>query len=388
MRTPSIPLALVLALGLAGCDESAASPQATPPPPEASCLTLEAHDLPWAPMRLAQTAASREVEVRARVAGMILERAFVEGAHVQEGDVLFRIDARPFEAALQAAEARVAEAVARVEEAERGVARKQQLVASQSVAQRELDDALTARALALAQRSLAEAELTQAKLDLEYTTVRAPLAGRVGKAVLEAGNMVDSFRNPIMTVIAALDPIYVSYRISERERVAWQQALSSGKLSMPAGEPSLRVAIELIDGTPYPHEGTLNFHGVEIDPATGTAEIRAELPNPDELLLPGQFVRARLLGVVRGGTLTVPQRAVQMGPTSAFVYVLGADDTIAVRDVELSAWEGGDWVVEHGLAPGERVVVDNLLKLRPGAKVKPIPWAPPALADADAGSAR
>ncbi len=367
-----------LAVGLLlspGCDEPAAAKQAEPPPFEVSVVTAEPRDIPWAPAHLAQTSASREVEVRSRVEGIVVERTFVEGARVEAGQVLFRIDPRTFEAAVLEARARRTEARARIEEAERTVTRKQSLVESESVARRELDDAVTGRELAAAQLAMAEAQLAQAELDLEYTQVTAPLAGRVGKVIRETGSLVDSSANSLLTTVWQIDPIYASFRLSERERLEWQSALESGALAVPVSEEELRVAIELIDGTPYKVEGRINFRAVQIDPSTGTAEVRAEFANPEEQLLPGQFVRARVLGVVRRGAISVPQRAVLMGPGSAFVYLAGEGDLVEARDVKLSAWEKSDWVVEAGLTGGERVIVDGLQKIRPGAHVKPVELA-------------
>jgi membrane fusion protein (multidrug efflux system) len=367
---------LAVALSLApGCDEPAAAKQAEPPPFEVSVVTVQPRDLPWSPVHLAQTSASREVEVRSRIEGIVVDRTFVEGARVEAGQVLFHIDPRTFEAAVQEARARNVEAKARIDETERTVARKQALVDTQSVARRELDDAITARELAKAQLAIVEAQLAQAELDLEYTTVKAPLAGRIGKVIRETGSLVDSSANSLLTTVWQLDPIYASFRISEREHLAWQKALEAGAIAVPGSEDDLRVALELIDGSPFPGEGRINFRSVQIDPSTGTAEVRAEFPNPDEKLLPGQFVRARVLGEVRRGALSVPQRAVLMGPGSAFVYVAGEGDVVEARDVVVSDWEESDWIVESGLTGGERVIVDGLQKIRPGAHVKPVELA-------------
>ena len=371
--------ALVLAL-IPGCGEHAAANAAAgaPPPPfEVTVSRVEPHEIPWTTVHLAQTAASRGVEVRARVQGILVERAFAEGSMVHQGDVLYRIDARPFEAAKKAAEAVLAEAQANLEQAGRTVTRKQQLVATDAIARRELDDALTAQALANAQVANAQAQLDAAKLNLEFTTVTAPLDGRIDKVVREQGTMVDTNLNSLLTTIWRVDPIYVSFRVSERELLAAQQARNNGDVESRPGE-GVRIAVDLIDGTRYPHEGTINFKSVQVDPATGTAEIRAEVPNPDDLLLPGQFVRVNPLGMTRRGVLSVPQRAVQMGQQATFVYVVGEGDKVEARNVELSAWNGSDWVVESGLKAGERVITDGIQKVRPGSIVKPTESAPPA----------
>jgi membrane fusion protein (multidrug efflux system) len=170
-----------------------------------------------------------------------------------------------------------------------------------------------------------------------------------------------------------LDPIYVSFRISERELLETRQALERGALEAEggAGKDDLRVALELIDESPFPQEGVINYRSARVDPATGTAEVRAEFPNPGEALLPGQFVRVRVLGLTRRDVLAVPQRAVQMSGTST-VYVVNDEDVALLREIVLSTWEGTDWIVESGLSAGERVIVDGIQKVRPGAEVKPV----------------
>ncbi|MCC6409889.1 MAG: efflux RND transporter periplasmic adaptor subunit [Planctomycetes bacterium] len=355
-----------------GCDKPAAAPAMAPPPFEVDVQRVESRDLDWAPTYLAQTSASRAVELRARVQGVIVERLFTEGRQVREGDVLFRIDPRPYQATLDAAKARVEEARARLAETDRAVARKRQLVESEAVARKELDDALTAQSLAAAQLARSEAELSQAALNLEYTTITAPFSGRIGKTFVEPGSMVDSGSNSLLVELSRIDPLYVSFHVSEREILETQAALESGALSLEDDIEHLRIAIELIDGKPYAHEGTINFRSVDIDPATGTAEVRAVVPNPDELLKPGQFVRARGLGWTRKSALAVPQRAVMLNGATAMVYVVGQDDTVEARPVTVARWQANEWLVQSGLASGERVIVDGLMKIRPGGKVKPV----------------
>lgn len=355
-----------------GCEKPAAAPAPAPPPFEVNVQRIESRDLEWTPSYLAQTSASRAVELRARVQGVIIERLFTEGRQVREGDVLLRIDPRPYQATLDAAKARVEEARARIAETDRAVLRKRQLVESEAVARKELDDALTAQSLAAAQLARTEAELSQAALNLEYTTITAPFSGRIGKTFVEPGSMVDSGSNSLLVELSRVDPLYVSFHVSEREILETQAALESGALALVDDIEHLRIAIELIDGKPYAHEGTINFRSVDIDPATGTAEVRAVVPNPDELLKPGQFVRARGLGWTRKASIAVPQRAVMLSGATAMVYVVGQDDTVEARPVTVARWQADEWLVQSGLASGERVIVDGLMKIRPGGKVKPV----------------
>jgi membrane fusion protein, multidrug efflux system len=355
-----------------GCAKPQAAPTATLPPFEVTAQRVEARDLEWAPSHLAQTAASRAVEIRARVQGVVTERTFSEGSRVKAGDLLFRIDPRPYQASLDAATARVAEARARVDESDRAVARKRQLVESEAIARRELDDALTDQALMAAQLARSEAELAEARLDLEYTCVTAPFDGRIGKAFREPGSMVDANTNSLLVELSRVDPIYVSFHVSERDILETETALKRGDLALDTDVEHLRLAIELVDGTRYEHDGTINFRSVSIDPKTGTAEVRAEFPNPEERLLPGQFVRVKWLGWTRKQALSVPQRAVMLNGATAMVYVVGDDDTVEARPVTVARWQNDDWLIESGLESGERVVVDGLMKVRPGAKIKPV----------------
>ncbi|HUR27214.1 MAG TPA: efflux RND transporter periplasmic adaptor subunit, partial [Planctomycetota bacterium] len=298
---------IVGVLLLAACERKASgqpqAPAGKPPPLEVNVVRVEPRDLPWTPVHLAQTAASREVEIRARVQGLLVERTFTEGSFVHQGDVLYRIDPRTFEAAKLAAQALLSQAKLSLEQATRTVARKQQLVGTESIARRELEDALTAQALANAQIQTAEAQLAQAELELEFAVVTAPMDGRIGKVTREQGTLVDAGANSLLATMWRIDPLYVSFRISERELLQSRQALQNGELQASDGngdgKGELRVALELIDHTPYPHEGVINYRSAQVDPATGTAEARAEVPNPGETLLPGQFVRARVLGLTR-----------------------------------------------------------------------------------------
>lgn len=355
-----------------GCAKPQAAPTTTAAPFEVDVQRVEARDLEWTPSHLAQTAASRAVELRARVQGVVTERTFDEGSRVKAGDLLFRIDPRPYQAALDAATARVAEAKAHVDETDRAVARKRQLVESDAIARKELDDALTDQALMAAQLAGSEAALAQARLDLEYTCVTAPFDGRIGKTFREQGSMVDAGANSLLVELSRLDPMYVSFHVSERDILETEAALKRGDLALETDVEHLRVAIELVDGTRYEHDGTINFRSVSIDPTTGTAEVRAAVPNTEERLLPGQFVRVRWLGWTRKNALSIPQRAVMLNGATAMVYVVAADDTVEARPVTVSRWQNDDWLVQSGLKSGERVVVDGLMKVRPGAKIKPV----------------
>jgi membrane fusion protein (multidrug efflux system) len=336
------------------------------PAPEVNVVEVSPQALPVSFEYVGQTAGSREVEVRARVTGILLKRNFREGAPVAQGQSLFTIDPEPFRAVLARTEADLAAAEARYEQAKRNAARLKPLYAEKAVSQKEHDDAVSAEAIGSADVKAARARLTEARLNLEYTRVEAPVGGIASRALVSEGTLV-SGPNVLLTSVVQVNPMWVNFGIPDNEAARLQKEAEAGRLSLPK---SFEVELRLADGSTYPRKGRLNFSDVRIAPGTGTRESRAEMPNPDAALHPGQFVRVILRGATRPNAVTVPQRAVLEGPQGKFVYVVNDKSQAEPRPVQAGEWAGDQWVITAGLNPGERVIVDGLLKLGPGAPVR------------------
>ena len=336
------------------------------PASEVTVVTAEAQPLPVSWEYVGQTVGSREVEVRARVTGILLSRNFTEGARVKKGQSLFTIDPKPFEAALARAVADVAAAEARYEQARRNAARMKPLYAEKAVSQKEHDDAVSAEAIGAADVKAAQARLTEARLNLAYTKVEAPVSGITTRAIPSEGTLV-SGPNVLLTSVVQVDPMWVNFGIADNEQARINKDAQSGSLKLPR---AFEVELRLPDGSIYPHRGKLDFADVRVSTQTGTREARAEVPNPDGALRPGQFVRVVLKGASIPNAVTVPQRAVLEGPQGKFVYVVDEKSTAQARPVEAGKWSGDQWVISAGLKGGERVIVDGVMKIGPGAPVK------------------
>lgn len=347
-------LGLVLVVG--ACRKAA--PPSAPPPPEVAVVTVGPETVPQSFDFTGEVVPFRRVEVRARVEGIIESRPFVEGAQVKPGEVLYRLDAVRFEAAYRSA-------LARYENAKLTFDRLEPLLTQHAVAQQDVDNARS-------NLHAAQAALDEAKKDLDDTVVRAEISGRVGRTELELGARVTGPAD-LLTTIDQLDRVYVRFSPSTQQLLAWRQDPSARALIQPGGK--LAVQVSLPDGSVLPVTGRLNFVAPSLDPATGTQEFRAEFPNPDRLLLPGQFVRVRLAGFVQDSAIAIPQRAVQQALGRQFVYVVGAGDTVVAREVSPGAWSGALWIIDKGLTAGDRVIVDGGQKVAPGRVVKPVPLA-------------
>src|SRR5687768_9611591 len=336
------------------------------PPSEVTAVTATVEALPVTWEYVGQTAGSREVEVRARVTGILLSRNFREGERVKKGQSLFTIDPAPFQAAAARAEADVVAAQARLEQARRNAARLKPLYAEKAVSQKEHDDAVSAEAIGAADVQAAQARLTEARLNLAYTKVEAPVSGITTRALPSEGTLV-SGPSVLLTSVVQVDPIWVNSGIADNEQAKIQKNVQAGVLKLPRG---FEVELRLADGSIYAHKGKLDFSDVRVSTQTGTREARAELPNPDGFLHPGQFVRVILKGASIPNAVTVPQRAVLEGPQGKFVYVVDEKSTAQPRPVEASQWAGERWIITSGLNGGERVIVDGVMKIGPGAPVK------------------
>jgi membrane fusion protein (multidrug efflux system) len=380
LRTRAASIVLVLSLAACGPGgggdkggKGHGGPGAGMPPAEVNAVTVALQSLPETYEYVGQTAGSREVEVRARVTGILLKRNFEEGGRVKQGQSLFTIDPAPFQAAANRAEADVAAAQARVEQARRNAARLKPLYAEQAVSQKEYDDAVSAELIGAADLKAAQARLIEARLALEYTRVESPVSGYASRALRSEGSLV-SGPDVLLTTVVQVDPIWVNFGIPDTEQARLQKEAAEGRLKLPK---NFEVELRLADGSLYPQKGKLDFADVRISPATGTREARAEMPNASGVLRPGQFVRVILRGATRPNAVTVPQRAVLEGPQGKFVYVVDEKGTAQPRPVEAGRWAGDDWIISAGLKGGERVIVDGVMKLGPGAPVK-IAEQPPA----------
>jgi membrane fusion protein (multidrug efflux system) len=381
-------LILACATALAACGPSGngnGPPHGGMPPAEVRTTTVQPQVV-LAPFEYTgQTAGSREVEVRARVTGILLKRSFVEGGAVKQGQSLYTIDPAPFQAALARAEADVGVAVARLDQARRESARLRTLVADKFVSQKLADDAASAEAIGEAELKAAQARLTEARLNLEYTRVASPVNGIASRSLRSEGTLV-SGSDVLLTTVTQVDPIWVNFGIPDDERLRLQRETDAGRLVLPR-DGRFEVTVRLADGSVYPRTGRLAFADIRISGQTGTSEARAELPNPEGRLRPGQFVRVTLSGATRPNAMLVPQRAVLEGPQGKFVYVVDEKSSAQARPVEVGEWVGSDWIVTGGLKPGERVIIDGVMRIGPGAPVKVADAAAPKPA-ADAKAAK
>jgi membrane fusion protein (multidrug efflux system) len=376
-------LSIALALLISGCGPSGDPHGGGFPPPVVTVVTIEPKDIQVASEHVAQTAGFREVEVRARVTGILMKRNYKEGATVKQGDSLFTIDPAPFQAALSRAEADVAMSEARLAQARREVARLRPVFEARAVSQKELDDAVSAEQVAEAEVKGARARMNEAKLNLDYTRVEAPISGNASRAVVSEGSLV-SGPNVLLTTVTQADPMHVIFGIADRDQMAIRRDAEAGRIKLPA-DGRLKATLKLADGSTYPRDGVLNFRDLRIDTQTGTSEARAEFPNPGNVLRAGEFVRITLHGAVRPGAIVVPQRAVLESPKGKYVYVVNAENKAEPRPIEAGNWAPPDgWIITSGLKAGERVVVDGVMKLQMmGPAGGPVQIGDPAAAAAD-----
>jgi membrane fusion protein (multidrug efflux system) len=366
-----------LALLAAGCGPAGGPPPF--PPPVVSVITVEAKDVPVTYEYVAQTAGYREVEVRARVSGILVKRNFREGGAVKQGESLYTIDPEPFRVALTRAEADLGIAEARLAQAKREAARLRPVLESKAVSQKELDDAVSAEQIAQAEVSSARARVNEARLNLAYTRVESPISGTTSRAVASEGTLV-SGPGVLLTTVTQTDPMYVIFGIPDRERLAIRRDVEAGRLKLPEGG-RFKASVKLADGSIYARTGVLSFTDVRVNPQTGTSEARAELPNPGGQLRAGEFVRVVLHDAVRPGAIVVPQRAVMESPKGKYVYIVDAESKSQIRPIEAGNWTGDGWIINSGIQPGDRVVVEGVVKLSlmpPGVPVQVSDGVPPA----------
>jgi membrane fusion protein (multidrug efflux system) len=367
---PSTLLALGLAL-LAGCGKKAAPP--APGPTEVGVVTLAPTSVTLTKELPGRTSAYRVAEVRARVNGIVLKRLFEEGSDVKEGQKLFVIDPSPYQAALDAAKAQLARAEATIAAARLQAQRHTELVAENAVSKQDYDDAVAALKASEADVAAGRAAVQTARINLGYTTVTAPVSGRIGRSAVTEGAYVQQAQATLLATVQQLDPVYVDLTQSSAEVLRLRRDLADGKLQR-AGRDQVKVKLVLDDGHEYGLDGALQFADVTVDPSTGSIGLRALFPNPRGELLPGMFVRARLDEGVNPEALLVPQQGVardQKGQPTALV--VNAEKKVERRQLVTERAIGDAWLVTGGLKAGDQVIVEGLQKVRPGAEVKPVP---------------
>jgi len=385
-HVPRIGAAVSLLFLLSACGQKpAGGPPGGMPPPEVAVVTV-------APERLAITTelpgrveAYRVAQVRARVPGIVLKRQFREGSDVKAGAVLYRIDPAPYKAAYNSAEAALSKAQANLAQAKLKVQRYRPLVETHAISKQDYDDAVTSEKQAEADVAAAKAARQTARLNLGYATVNAPIEGRIGRSQVTEGALVGQGEATLLATIQQLDPIYVDLTESSADLLRLRRALESGKLKR-AGENQAKITLTTEDGVAYPHEGKLLFSEVSVDENTGAVTLRARFPNPDRTLLPGMYARARLEQAVDESAIMVPQQALIRNAEGASVMLVNADGKVVAQPVRTGEARGDKWVVQQGLKAGDRVIVEGLQKIQPGAAVKPVPWQKPAAAPASAAA--
>ncbi|OAM88570.1 efflux transporter periplasmic adaptor subunit [Termitidicoccus mucosus] len=370
-----LPLAVLGSLLLAGCRQSAPVGAPAGHPLEVGVVTLGTAPVAQTRELPGRTAAHRIAQVRARVNGIVQKRFFTEGADVREGELLYQIDPAPYQAVLDSARASLARAEANLTTARLQAARFKELVAVQAVSQQQYDDAVAAVGAGTAEVAAARAAITSAEIDLGYTKVTSPIAGRIGLSEVTEGAYVQAAQATLLTTVQQLDPIYVNLVQPSAEVSLLKRALEKGILQSGAGRDGTPVRLLLEDGTAYEHAGALQFSDVTVDRATGSVTLRVLFPNPRGDLLPGMFVRARFDEGVNPETLLAPQQGVGRNyrgqPTA---WVVTPDGKAENRVIETGPTHGDQWIVTGGLKPGDRVIVTNLQRIRAGTTVIPVPW--------------
>lgn len=364
------PFGLCL-LSMAGCGSDKTAAPAQPQAVPAAVLTVKATDVPFVGEFVGETESSQEVEIRARVEGFLESIAYREGAIVEKGDVLFQMDRKPFEAALAAAQAELQAQQARLGTASANLQRVGPLAAEDALSQKDLDDARGAKDAAVAAVEGARSRVQQAEINLSYTTILSPVNGVTSFARKQPGSFLAPGPDSLLTYVSALDPMRVNFSISENEQLKFNSMVKDSKLRPAEGE-KYTVQIMLGDGTVVAAPGHITFGDASFSKETGTFLVRAELPNKDGALRPGQFVRVLLGGAFWTNAIQVPQRAVMQGPQGNFVWVVDAESKAQFRPVTVGPLAGDVWLIAEGLADGERIVVDGGLKLAPGVPVQPL----------------
>jgi membrane fusion protein (multidrug efflux system) len=371
-KMPVLRLATLVLI--AACSKEGPPPQR--PAPQVTVSTVVAATIPNTLSFVAQTESARRVDIVARVSGFLERIAYEEGGLVQEGQVLFELDRKPFEAQLDAAKGQLLSQQARFATAKSNLERTKPLAEQDALSRADLDRAQGEYDGAKAAVFAASAKVREAEINLGYTVIRAPVSGVASRALQRQGSYVNAMTDSAsLTYVASIDPMWVNFSVSQNQMALMRREIASGRVAMREGEV-LQVALTMSDGSAYPEKGTINFADPSFSQDTGAFLVRAVIPNPQRTLRPGMFVSARVEGLMRPDAIVLPQLAVQQGPNGHFVYVVKEDSTAEVRPVVVGDYHGDkDIVIVEGLKAGDRVVTDGMLKVVPG---KPVQVAPAA----------
>jgi len=387
-------LTVAALLALAGCGKkdapAAAAGGGAPPAPSVGVVVATPGDVGIVTELPGRLEATRVAQVRARAAGILQKRLFNEGSDVKAGQLLFSIDPAPYTAAAASAQAALARDEANASQAKALADRYKPLVEANAVSKQEYVNAVATAKASAADVAVSKAALDTARINLGYASVKAPISGRIGRAMVTEGALVGQGEPTELAVIQQINPMYVNFTQSATDVLKLRRALADGQLKQ-AGDGAAEVRIALEDGTTYAHPGKLLFSDLTVDQTTGQITLRAEMPNPDGVLLPGLYVRVRISQAQATNVITVPQQAVTRTETGDSLMVVGDDGKVSTRSVKISAAQNNRWIVTEGLKAGEKVMVDGFQKLQmmpPGTPVKPVPWVDPATTPAAAPAAQ
>jgi membrane fusion protein, multidrug efflux system len=335
---------------------------------EVTVLVVSPRTTPVSFEYVGQTQSSHQVQIVARVNGFLEKRVYTEGSLVKAGEVMFRQDPKPFQAALDAYRGALDEQKARLQVANDNLAQVKPLAALNALSQKDLSDATGQQQAAAAAVEIAKANFEQAQLNLGYTTITTPVTGYSSYARAQEGQYLNG-QSSLLTYVDQVDPIWVNFSLSENDMLNFKAQQASGQLNMPKSD-SFEVEVVLANGSVFPNKGRITFTTADYNQQTGTFLLRATFPNPEGILRPGQFVRTRVSGATRPNAIIVPQKAVLQGAQGHFVIIVDKDNKAQIRPVEVGSWNGDNWFITRGLAAGDTVVTDGVMKLAPGAPVK------------------
>ena len=386
-------LVLCASVLLAACGKSDApsaggkGPGGAPPPAEVGVITVAPRPVGLVTELPGRLEASRVAQVRARVAGIVIKRLFVEGSDVRAGQPLFQIDSASYQATVASAQASLARAQANVTQATAQAERYKPLLEANAISKQDYVNAVAAQKQSEADVASAKAAVQSSQINLGYASVTSPISGRIGRALVTEGALVGQGEATPLALVQQINPMYVNFTQSTTDVLKLRRAIASGKFKSTSGTDSASVRIVLEDGSDYAQPGKLLFSDLSVDPTSGQITLRAEVSNANGVLLPGMYVRVRLEQAEMPTGIVVPQQSVQRGSTGDSVMVVGSDGKVAPRPVKVGAAQGGQWIILEGLAPGEMVMVDGFQKLRGAAPVKPVPWQASGPVSAASGAA-